>query len=71
MRPNSCPRCQGSMAEGFILDTTHGGHGVACWVEGAPVRSMWVGVKLGKKAKYEIQTWRCSRCGFLESYAKG
>ena len=71
MRSSGCPKCQGSMSEGFILDTTDGARKVANWVEGAPERSMWLGVKLRKKAMYEIQTWRCSRCGFLESYAKG
>ncbi len=63
------------MAEGFILDSADGAGKVARWVEGPPVRGWWsrfgyVG-KLGKKAKYEIQTWRCIRCGFLDSYAKG
>jgi hypothetical protein len=71
MRPSHCPRCQGSMSEGFILDATDNASKVASWVEGAPEKSMWTGVKTGKKAKYEIQTWRCGRCGFLESYAKG
>ncbi|MES2443150.1 MAG: hypothetical protein V4574_09995 [Pseudomonadota bacterium] len=59
------------MTEGFILDTTDGARKVASWVEGAPDRSMWLGVKLGKRVNLEIQTWRCGRCGFLESYAKG
>ena len=70
MRSNNCPKCQGSMSVGFILDATDSWSKVTSWVEGAPVRSMWAGVKLGKKAKYEIQTWRCTRCGFLENYAK-
>ena len=68
MRSNNCPRCQGSMSVGFIVDATEGGSAVASWVEGPPVRR-WYGIKVGKNAKYEIQTWRCTRCGFLESYA--
>ncbi|MCW3846227.1 PF20097 family protein [Sphingomonas sp. LB-2] len=72
MRSNDCPRCQGSMTEGFIPDHTDSAvRKVAIWVEGAPEKSRWTGVKLGKKTRYEIQTWRCGRCGFLESYAKG
>ena len=60
------------MSEGFVLDINQsGGRTVATWVEGAPEKSKWVGVKLGKRPKFEIQTWRCRRCGFLESYAKG
>ena len=70
LRSNSCPKCQGSMTEGFIVDTNqHGSNSVTAWVEGAPDKR-WYGLKLGKKTKIEIQTWRCGRCGFLESYAK-
>jgi len=60
------------MTEGFVLDIgQNGGRTVTSWVEGAPEKSFWLGVKLGSRAKFEIQTWRCARCGFLESYAKG
>lgn len=69
MRPHSCPKCQGAMAEGFVTDKTYGAIGVGEWVEGAPVKSIWQGLKLRGKTKYNVQTWRCSRCGFLESYA--
>lgn len=66
-----CPKCSGSMAEGFVLDKTHGGVGVSSWVEGAPVRSLWTGVNLAGREQSLIATWRCGRCGFLESYATG
>jgi hypothetical protein len=65
----SCPKCEQGMAEGFIVDKTYGAVGVASWVEGAPAKSIWVGVKLRGKSPIEISTWRCNRCGFLESYA--
>jgi len=58
------------MSVGFILDSTDGSRKVASWVEGKPVRG-WFSVKTGKKETHEIQTWRCGKCGFLESYAKG
>jgi hypothetical protein len=58
------------MVQGFMLEENQGLKSVSSWVEGAPVKG-WFGVKLGRQAKYEIQTWRCGRCGFLESYAKG
>jgi predicted nucleic-acid-binding Zn-ribbon protein len=70
MRSNSCPKCGGSMTEGFIADTTYGGHGVSNWYEGPPQKSIWVGVKLSGKTARPIETHRCRRCGFLESYAK-
>jgi len=59
------------MAEGFVLDKTHGGAGVSSWIEGAPVRSVWTGVNLTGREQSLIATWRCGHCGFLESYATG
>jgi ribosomal protein S27AE len=72
MRSYSCPKCQGSMTQGFVTEHTHGGgHAVSNWVEGAPEKSFWTGVRLRGKTQYEIETWRCGRCGFLENYARG
>jgi hypothetical protein len=59
------------MAEGFVLDRTHGGVGVSSWVEGEAETSVWTGIKLAGRAQTPIATWRCGRCGFLESYASG
>jgi hypothetical protein len=59
------------MSQGFQVDQTHGGTAVPTWVEGAPQRSVWTGVKLTDKPRIEIETWRCGRCGFLEQYASG
>lgn len=70
MRSYGCSKCQGSMTEGFVIDEAHGSKSVSTWIEGAPVRS-WLGIKTKGKAKHEIQTWRCTRCGLLESYARG
>jgi hypothetical protein len=57
------------MAEGFVVDASHGTMGVSSWIEGAPEKSLWTGVKLSGKGRTEIATWRCNRCGFLEHYA--
>ncbi|MDF7775136.1 PF20097 family protein [Sphingomonas sp. AOB5] len=70
MRSNACPKCQGSMTQGFVLAETQGMKTVSSWVEGSPVKG-WFGVKLGKRVTHEIQSWRCTRCGYLENYAKG
>ena len=69
-RSRTCPKCQGSMTEGFVVDHTHGGRGISSWLEGAPVKSIWIGISFGGKKPIEIATWRCGGCGFLESYAK-
>jgi ribosomal protein S27AE len=64
-----CPKCAGSMAEGFVLDRSHGSVGVSSWVEGTAEKSVWTGVKLAGRPQSPIATWRCGRCGFLESYS--
>lgn len=60
-----CPKCRAGMDEGFMLDHTHGY--APTFVLG-PMRSAWWGVKLKGQAKFNVITYRCSRCGFLESY---
>ena len=65
-----CPRCQGTMESGFIVDHTHGGFAPPEWVEGSPERSFWVGVKMSGKKRLPVETFRCERCGYLESYAR-
>jgi hypothetical protein len=66
-----CPKCAGTMVNGYMVDRTHGGATVSSWVEGAPQKSVWVGLKLTGLTPIEITTWRCRRCGFIESYADG
>lgn len=67
--PRECPKCLGAMSEGFILDNSDGALSPSGWVAGAPVRSMWFGVKIGKTKPIDIKSMRCERCGFLENYA--
>lgn len=67
--PSSCAKCAGTMERGFLLDRTYGGQVATDWVEGAPEKSFWTGLKLGRKTRLQVATWRCRRCGFLESYA--
>jgi RNase P subunit RPR2 len=66
-----CPKCQSSMVEGIILDKDHGGSRVSAWVEGLPDRGFFGNVRLRGRKPVEITSWRCTRCGFLESYASG
>jgi hypothetical protein len=57
------------MIDGFITDQGHGIIVVPSWVEGTPRKSAWVGVRLGGRARSDVTTLRCRRCGFLESFA--
>jgi hypothetical protein len=65
-----CPKCHGSMEEGFIKDEDYGNARIPKWVEGAPERSWLMGTKTHGKTQLEIASYRCSQCGYLESYAK-
>ena len=57
------------MESGYIVDEGYGTRTVAKWITGEPERSMWPGLKMGGKDKVDITTYRCTRCGYLESYA--
>jgi hypothetical protein len=65
-----CLKCKARMQEGFIVDNTYGGRLVTKWIEGAPEKSRWLGVRLRDKKAIEVATYRCTSCGYLESYAK-
>ena len=66
-----CPKCNGEMVQGFIFDREDGGlRRVSNWVEGAPGKSSWFGnVPAPAEKRIPVGTFRCSTCGFLESYA--
>ncbi len=65
---NICPKCKGEMEKGFILDVTHGYRLVSQWMAGEAEKSFW-GIKVRGKRQKSIRTWRCTSCGYLESYA--
>ena len=58
------------MEEGFVLDHTHGGRLQSTWIQGKPEQSRWgAGVKLKNRMNLPIATFRCTKCGYLESFA--
>ena len=69
MTARSCPKCQGRMAEGFIKVELYGTVKVSQWVEGPPEKSFWTGIKTHDKKQLAVKTYRCSACGYLESFA--
>lgn len=69
MQVLNCPRCKGSMEEGFIIDLAGSGVAQSTWSEGPPESSFWQGKKV--KSARKISTYRCEGCGYLESYASG
>jgi hypothetical protein len=65
-----CPKCNGQMQQGFVLDNTYGARVVSQWAAGAPQKSFWTGTRLPDEKLIPIGTFRCASCGFLESYAR-
>ena len=64
-----CLRCSTEMEEGFVMDAMMGGAMVARWVAGPPDSSWAGGVKFKGKEMRLLKTYRCPKCGYLESYA--
>ena len=74
MQPPTCPKCSSGMEPGFVIDRTGKEFSSAPeWAEGAPEQSFWLGMKMGLKLagreRHAVVTYRCSACGYLESYA--
>lgn len=66
-----CPKCGGDMTQGFVLDLVDlGNFHVPNWFSGVPQRGGWQSIKVEQKKAIPIATFRCSACGFLESYAE-
>lgn len=64
----SCPKCGARMERGFVPEAKDHSTKVEMWVEGAPQKTWW-GLDYKGSRRLEIETWRCGRCGYLESYA--
>ena len=64
-----CLRCSAEMDEGFIMDATYGANLVARWVAGAPEPAFFRVTKVRGKEMRKLETYRCPKCGYLESYA--
>ena len=66
-----CVKCGGEMSAGFILNMGfRAAAGASTWQEGDPEPSFWTGIKHFEKEKHPITVYRCTACGYLESYAK-
>ena len=57
------------MEEGYVLERGESNaKRVAQWVEGSPERK-WYGLKTKGRDVLDVRTIRCTKCGYLESYA--
>jgi hypothetical protein len=66
-----CIRCRNRMVAGYLLEAgDHNARTVTQWVEGAPEKNFWTGLKLKNRDVMAVSTYRCPNCGYLESYAQ-
>lgn len=69
----SCPKCNGEMVLGHVLDIAPNGACVGQWTKGEP-KKVWrflcwyYPIRIPESTP--IGTFRCGSCGFLESYAR-
>ncbi|MGI8498378.1 MAG: PF20097 family protein [Gemmatimonadaceae bacterium] len=70
MTAAKCPKCGGTMIDGFIVDHTYGANVQSEWAEGEPKKSFWTGLKMKGVPLHSVTTLRCERCGYLESFAR-
>ena len=66
---NRCLKCNGEMVQGFMFES-EGPKRMDTWVEGVPEKSFWGRAKAPVEKCISVGTFRCSVCGFLESYAR-
>jgi hypothetical protein len=68
--PAQCPECGGEMEIGFIPDFTYGAVLPQRWSKDAPQKNWLAGVKFKRDQSRTIETYRCTSCGLLKSYAR-
>lgn len=65
-----CPRCGRRMELGFLLEVGDSDvRSVTKWVEGVPKKKLLGGLNIKERRVLPLTTYRCEKCGYLESYA--
>jgi Domain of unknown function (DUF6487) len=73
----TCPKCQGEMESGYLIDHSYRAFLVSLWARGKPKKNWWFSLQSGyaitlprPNDQIPVGTYRCTTCGFLESYAR-
>ena len=65
-----CPKCQRPMEKGYVADLTYSATLQSAWTRGEPIpRRFRGGIKWNRTDNVPIVTFRCTSCGYPESYA--
>jgi DNA-directed RNA polymerase subunit RPC12/RpoP len=62
-RKLDCLRCKAPMEVGQLADRI-----ANCWTKGVPTQGILAGLR-SIEPPIETETYRCTSCGYLESYA--
>jgi predicted nucleic-acid-binding Zn-ribbon protein len=66
-----CSKCGAEMQQGFVPDQGHDGKRfIPHWVAGTPEEGFFGSPKVRGKEQYSILSFRCTKCGFLDFYAR-
>ena len=72
-----CPKCDAEMEHGYQTDFAHAAVFMSQWAKGSPAKP-WMNLS-GYSAVIKtpsaislipVRTYRCTSCGYLESYAR-
>jgi hypothetical protein len=64
-----CRRCGARLEPGYLVDHGYGAIYPMGWTHGQPKWNKWLGLKVQRKDLLPVRTYRCPKCGLLESYA--
>jgi hypothetical protein len=64
-----CSKCSGEMQEGLVVDLNYAGVFQSMWIDEQVGANSGPGA-MDSKRKVKTITYRCSSCGYLDSYAK-
>src|SRR5689334_20087233 len=65
-----CRDCRVAMEAGLMLDRTHGGSEEPTWIKGTADKGMFGLIKERNRERLPVVTFRCPKCGRLESFAQ-
>ena len=66
--PPKCSKCGQEMREGYVPEMSANHTGRSRWIADPPSVG-FLGLNTRGKEIYEIRTFRCPGCGYLESFA--
>lgn len=66
----NCSKCNTDMQQGVVVDLSYAGILRSMWVEDQAANTVVMGFADNHQRNVKTITYRCSSCGFLDSYAK-